>query len=273
MIRVSLAILSLIVCGTTVLAQQSPLDMLTAAETAFDEGLALLDDNETLARLKFEEAAAMYRAIQREHGLGGADLFTNAGNASLLAGDVGRAIIAYRQALTIEPTHRGALAGLAQARSRVSIAAPEDVKKGGWFVRMLKFVPRVWAVGAGLTLWAVGWGLVLARLGRLRYCAGGRVPTWSIAACLGTAGLVAGVVAADIVAARDADDAVVIATEVHGHNGPDSRVYPRTFEQSLSAGVEGRVRESRRGWVRFRLGDGRETWLPASAVEMIRNGV
>ncbi len=274
MIRSWLAVMAVMLLGAIARGQEAPLELLASAEAAFDEGLAMFDQNESLARVKFEESAAAYRAIWSEHGLGGADLLTNAGNASLLANDVGRAIIAYRRALALEPGHRGSTAGLAQARSRVAIAAATRAKGGGWTATLVRIMPREGTLAVGIAAWVIAWGLVLTRIGRVSR-GGWRAPTWSIAGCFVAAGACVAAGAADIANSHGAHDAVVIAAEVIGHDGPDARVYPPSFEQSLTAGVEGFVVETRRGWVKFRLGDGvggRETWVPVSAVEMIRDG-
>lgn len=63
--------------------------------------------------------------------------------------------------------------------------------------------------------------------------------------------------------------AVVIAPEVIGRNGPDAGAYEATFSAPIQAGVEATILETRSEWVRVRLADGRTTWLPTDAVEVV----
>jgi SH3-like domain-containing protein len=46
-------------------------------------------------------------------------------------------------------------------------------------------------------------------------------------------------------------------------------VFEPAFEGPIPAGTEARIVEDRDGWARLRLIDGRECWLPRSAVEAV----
>ena len=61
--------------------------------------------------------------------------------------------------------------------------------------------------------------------------------------------------------------AVVVEERVYVYSGPGEQ-YLELF--LLHAGAEIRRIDSTGGWIRFELSDGREGWLPATAVEFVR---
>jgi hypothetical protein len=66
----------------------------------------------------------------------------------------------------------------------------------------------------------------------------------------------------------DDDTAVVTVPEVAARSADSSGAPPR-FPQPLPSGTEVRIIETRDQWARVRLFDGRDAWLPASAVERV----
>ena len=64
------------------------------------------------------------------------------------------------------------------------------------------------------------------------------------------------------------DAAVVIVPEVIARSA-DSTGAPARLPQPLPSGTEVRVLETRDDWARVRLFDGRDAWLPRSAVELV----
>lgn len=245
-------------------AQVSAVDLLRVAESAFERGLQALSDRPTTAKGHFAESAAAYEAIAKIHGVRNADLFANAGNAHLLSDDTGRAVAAYRRALRLEPSHAGARAGLRQAQERIEVAI-EPMRVHRLQARLewwLGLAPRRIYLLLASMAWVSGWGVLVLTRGQMRL----GLPVWTGPASLSVAGLLAAPVIADAVMHAGRDDAVIIADRIVGRTGPDAAVYPPSFEQPLVAGLEGRIVERRRDWVRLRLHDGRETWAPASGI-------
>ena len=61
---------------------------------------------------------------------------------------------------------------------------------------------------------------------------------------------------------------VIIAAEVTARQG-DAENYPQSFKEPLHEGTEFGLLEKRGGWLRIELADMTETWIPASAAELI----
>ena len=66
-----------------------------------------------------------------------------------------------------------------------------------------------------------------------------------------------------------ADDAAVVIVPETIARSADSAGAPARLPQSLPSGTEIRVVELRDDWSRVRLFDGRDAWLPRSAVESV----
>src|SRR5262245_48200826 len=92
-------------------------ELLARAETAFQQGLATRATPRS-AREHFAQAAADYGTL-RQRGDRSAALLRNQGNAYLLAGELPRAILAYRRGLHLAPGDRRLRSNLAYARQQV----------------------------------------------------------------------------------------------------------------------------------------------------------
>jgi tetratricopeptide (TPR) repeat protein len=95
----------------------SETELLSRAERAFAEGLALRDKGER-GTAAFRASAQAYEAL-RDRGIVNADLYRNLGNSYLLAGDLPRAILAYREGLRVSPRDPRLRELLASAREQV----------------------------------------------------------------------------------------------------------------------------------------------------------
>jgi hypothetical protein len=270
--RLSVGILAGLALAARVLggsADQGPLSdpaVLQRAEAAFDRGAAAYEKDPDAARRSFTESAAAYGTLAYERGIRNARLLANLGNASLLSGDVGRAMLAYRRAERIDPADRTVRAGLALVRSRVETISRADGEDAfAWLERWRAVLPPRALLLTGVGAWVLGWAaLAINRM----IPVGGR-PRWAgIAAVLLGATCIA-VVAADQAVRLRSPEAVVIARSIEGRKGPGGAVYEPSFDKPLSAGVELRIVEERTGWARVRLLDGRETWVPLGAIERV----
>jgi len=210
-------------------------------------------------------AAAAYRQIALRTGVRNHALEINAGNASLLAGDLGHAVAAFRRAERIAPRAPSVQASLAAARARVGLRLEPDAR-ARVFDTLLSWRGKV---GRSMLIWiALGaylgaWAAAASR----HWCA--RPSAW-VGVTLGIIALAAGApLAADDFDRRASRDGVIIAPEVIGRSGPGEGLYEPSFKQPLRAGVECSVLEDRGPWSRVRLIDGRETWVPAGAVERL----
>ncbi len=190
-----------------------------------------------------------------------ADLYANLGNAALQAEHLGRAVLAYRRALLLDPDHARASQNLDHVRS----LAPD-------------WVPR--PEGAPLFDNFFGWHRTVSSAERAYAAAG----AFALAALLFAAGVVSRSVAARniallpglvwiaLLASMAADpastarnQAVVVGREVVAH-AADSIHTPARFARPLPVGTEVEVVETRETWLRIALANGREGWVRASAV-------
>jgi hypothetical protein len=96
--------------------------LLTRAEAAFRAGIAARSQSEE-ARRHFAEAADAYQSLY-ESGAHNADLCRDLGSASLLAGRLPQAVLAYRRGLRLAPDDRALQEGLEYARDQVNYPLP-----------------------------------------------------------------------------------------------------------------------------------------------------
>lgn len=240
---------------------------LAEASAAFDAGAAAARSDPAQARESLERAIAGYQRIIDEGRIVNGGLYYNIANAYMLQGDIGRAVLNYRRAQRFTPGDANIAANLAAARSRVATriaSSTEDrVKRTLLFWHYDLSAPARFVVFAGA--FGAMWLLALLRLigvvpRGVWWGIGPLALTWSAS------------IASLVVEQRErglAADAVVVAEQVVGRKGPDASAYEPSFTEPLSAGVEVRIVERRPRWILVRLPDGRETWMPESAIEVI----
>jgi tetratricopeptide (TPR) repeat protein len=227
-------------------------DLLADAGRAFAEGLAQRERGQRGAEA-FRRAAARFEEL-RERGVENAELLGNLGNAYLLAGDLPRAVLAYRQALRLSPGDRGLRDRLAFAREQVEsgdvsgVGRPPDepwpaidrraalalaalVYAAGWAALI-----RGWA--KGLRRWVLSGALVvLVAAGGAYYFRPQPEPTV-------------------VVVARDG----VVLRKGNGES------FPPWFDVPLNRGVEASLLYRRGDWLQVELGGGEVGWVHARDV-------
>jgi len=233
----------------------------------FDQGIEIMPDDPEAARALFSQAATGLDRARRLADVENHRLLLNIGNAHLLAGDIGPAVLNLRRAERLRPANDRVASALADARARVGASVVPDAR-----TRLLdaafswrSVVPRavlMWIVVGGYLLL---WTLAIARLAGfdrigVRAAVGvGTIAAVSLLVLLGDQAMMV-----------QSDDAVVVAPRgVIGLNGPSEGVYEPSFEDALPAGLEVRVLEIREGWARVKLIDSRETWVPLDAIEPV----
>ena len=237
----------------------SDAQVLATAEMAFQAGRVRPDDPAG-ARSSFLQAAEAYEELRRR-GADNAALYSSLGNACVLAGDLPRAILAYRRGLRIAPSDRRLQEGLAFARSQVvyppgsTLGRPPVDQRPPWLPR----VPSGWYLTSAL----VANGLGCIAFARWWMTRRRRLLSLSAAAFLAALLLFAGLVAEEW---RDADFAnrpvVVVADDgVLLRSGNGFR-YPPRCETPLNRGVEARLLYVRGDWLQVELAGGEVGWVP-----------
>lgn len=235
--------------------------VLKDAQAAFEEGLRQRGSPQE-ARKWFQRAANAYETARRA-GLNHADLFRSQGNACYLAGDLPRAVFAYRRGLRFEPADPELHAGLELARQRLRHLTPADFPnppaiRKPWFAFLGPLSIRFWiAYSAYIFFWGslLGW---LQKRGR-------GLLLWLFASWI-----IVTVLAADVGLCfwqeycLSRHPLIVLAQEEVLRTG-NGVSYPPRLTRSLPAGVEAELRFCRGAWLQIELADGTVGWIPAAA--------
>ncbi len=258
MIRIALGALLVLATPQAALARSSSQAL---AEEAIQAYTAALDARQQdLRRAGFRKAELLFSKLV-EQGVQNANLYTNLGNAALQAQDVGRAVLAYRRALRLDPDHPRARQNLAHARGGLPVWVPRP-DEGGLFDTFFfwhRTLSRSERALAAALLFAAGAVLLAAsiRFGQ---------PIFRNLALLLGAGWLA-LLASLLIEARAGEEleAVVTAEEVVAR-AADSALAPSPFGAPLPGGTELRVVERRSPWVRVRLANGSDAWVNETSI-------
>ena len=271
-------------------SSDAPATLLAEAGRHFAEGNRLVGERRSAeAAEQFRAALLRYEAAAAALGGGNGYLLYNIGNSYLRLGDLGRAILYYREAQQFIPADPNLQQSLRHARS-LRRDRIEPTAAGG-VVRLLFFwhftMPLRVRAALLLTAWNLLWLLALlpapatvsARARLLRE----RLRTWhtwqrvrrpvaGAAVAVGAVVAVAmgGSVAVELLDSQDTA-AVVVAPEVVARRG-DGAAYEASFDGALHAGTELVVVERRNDWYQVALADGRRAWLPEHAVAVVGEG-
>jgi len=247
-------------------AHAGPEDSVARGAERYSEALEAFSDDPVLARSLFAEAAAAFERAISEGAPANAELYRALGNAYTLAGEPGRAILAYRRALLHAPFDRRSLDALEMARASIAIETPTSPSRH--LLDVINIWPRyvpIWIMRWCFALaWAALWTVLLVV--RLRQRPLPLAAVTALAVIIAATGVALG---AKSIQDRNLHD-VVILTTTTGYNGPSSEVYEPTFEQPLVSGIEARLIERRNQWAQIELRDGSRTWVPASTFEPVR---
>lgn len=249
---------------------------LAQAAAAYDAGVAKLATDRAGAAAQFKEAAALYRLLV-ESGTGASGpMYLNLGNAYLLAGDRGRAVLAYRRGERLMPFDSDLTAALSAAREKIGADAPPPPAAPAWqgAVDAARALPERtrWLLFAGA--FGAAWLLALARLlGVLGDGWSARFARWAMMsfAILATIWL-ASVIGPEI-GERAHRRGVVVAANAATRTGPSDAVHGPGSPALLPGGsefvLEERIGDETEGWSRVRLGTGAAVWVRSREVEMV----
>jgi len=225
------------------------------------------DANNAYSAGNFDVAANGYQSL-----LGGdrvhEDLYYNLGNAQFRLGKLGPAIYNYERALQLAPGMSDASYNLEVARAAVAEKVRDRLagaeKASGWSRLVNTFTI------SELTVWVLGGNLLFfVLLIALRFLDSGfrRSVLMVVTGFVGVALLVfAGLFAGSIYERERMTTAIVLPDQVAMREGQGEGTAERGL---LHAGLRVRVLETRGDWVRIRLNNGVEGWLPSSQVGVL----
>jgi len=235
---------------------------LDRVDTAIEQHAA--DDPERVL-----EAAALLASALRDEGISTSESELALGNAHLLGGDLGRAILHYRRGLELDPRSARLRANLEHARSFVEPAPRTPAARP-----IAERVALSWrgVVDRRVLWWAGAVSLGVLSITLTLRASGGSSPRriGATRAALAALVLSAAPLAAEswIVATRS--DAVVIEPGVMAYSGPGREAYDKVYEQPLGVGTEGRVLGARHGWIELALANDERAWIPEHAAARIK---
>ncbi len=219
------------------------------------------------------ELAARLDAFARSHRLFAqasaagdvsAALYANQGTAALQAESLGHAVYAFRKALALEPSLTRAAQNLEHARNSLPAWVPrpstDSLSDTFFFWQQTLSTSQLLGLAAVCFL-AAAVCLAVGLIRTSRFARG----TGILFACVWLVLLSSGL---GKLASSGQTQAVVILDDTIAR-AADSINSPARFAQGLPAGTEVSVVETRGGWVRIRLANGREAWVRAPAVQSL----
>jgi tetratricopeptide (TPR) repeat protein len=194
------------------------------------------------------------------------DLYYNLGCAYYRAGKLGPAIYSFERTLALEPSAEDAQFNLRTARSMAAQKVKDDLQGASdepWWVRLVNlFTLKTWMV-----LFLLSWWLVCGIFVLLRYIRPGpsRAALVASNSFMGLIALTCGaMLGLSIYLSEVIVTAVVLPDKMAVHEGPGQETKV-TFK--VHAGLKVRIQEQQAsGWVRIRLANGLEGWVPAQEI-------
>jgi tetratricopeptide (TPR) repeat protein len=255
--RPILLILAILLSDALAQAQEATSDeeLARLAEEAFQQGCRLRGSADQ-ARPHFQKAGQCLAAL-RDRGVNNPLLYHNLGNAYLLAGDLPRAILAYRQGLHLHPGDQELQAALEAAREQVGYTEGSTLGRPPPRTRppFLPDLPTAWLFWTGILLYALAWLFLASWLIRKRWPG----------LLIGLALLLGALTLAILVVLRGSPEEtlVVIAEDGVLLRRGDSLTFPPRYETPLNRGVEARLLFRHPGWLQIQLPSGEVGWIPA----------
>ena len=246
--------------------QRDLYELAEQANASFRQATGRLAADPAASFEMFDRSIMCFNRIIADGGISNGYLHYNIGNAYLLKGDLGRAILHYRRAERLGGPADDIDRNLAFARAKRLDAIPKKAEKRimetlffwhydlgvfGRFLFAMVFLAIAF-VSAGAAGWLrpkkpLVWLSVISFIGAICF------------------GLSTGI-SAHSSAGRS--EGVIVAAEVTARQG-DGLAYAVSFKEPLHAGSEFEILTRRGGWLSVRLANGEKTWIPKDAAEEI----
>lgn len=227
---------------------------------AFADATADFDAaNKLQAEGKYAEAAAAYGKLIQTGNVGPA-LFFNFGNAEFKAGQLGRAIAAYRRAEALTPRDPDVRANLQFARNQFS--ENNSARPGVWQRSLRTFTVNEWSLLAAAAVWAC---LILLALGQWR--GEWQAKLKSYAGIIGLAAVVSCGVAWAAWFDFHGSESAVVTGELTVRSGP---LEEATGKFTARNGLELAVLDKHDDWLQVSDGQGRIGWVKRDALEVLK---
>jgi tetratricopeptide (TPR) repeat protein len=261
--RIAVIIAIVALAGTA--AAQVPAEQGKAPTIVTREAATFGGANRSYVEGRFDEAIKRYEALVSA-GVVHEDLYYNLGNAYFRAGRIGPAIYNFERALRIDPGMEDARFNMEVAREAVAERVVDRLKGAeseAWWVRMATFFSVSQLTIGLLALDALFFALLIA----VRFIHTGFLRTalmasasFVLVALLGTFVLLN----RHVHVLEEVYQGIVIADQVVMREDADNRSAEKGTP--LHPGVRVSLRGRDAGWLRIRLANGMEGWVPESAI-------
>ncbi|MBI5115929.1 tetratricopeptide repeat protein [Candidatus Poribacteria bacterium] len=217
--------------------------------------------NEEYKAGNYENAARLYENLLSGSRLKKADVCYNLGNSYFKLNKYGKAIVAYRRALSLAPREQDILANLSYVRNatRDKIDEPRSTE----LLREVLFFHYGINGPEAETIFLIAY--IASALFGMLYLLRKR-KTFRVLAYVSLVATLAFAVSAGAHASGSAHskEAVVVVDTADAHTGPDDH-YSVSF--TLHDGAELEIRKRENGWAQVELPDGRRGWMKESEIE------
>jgi hypothetical protein len=232
-----------------------------------DRGTELLETQDPRSTAILAQSSAMIETVIHDHSFETPGVYLALANSYILRGETGHAILAYRRGEQLDPTDIKLQESLTHARSLVPTQVDSTATSRAWHWLLIwrGYVSRTTLLSISVGLFTLGWIMCTGRILQLVPRSVALFGVWMIASSV----LIAGMLASEWYKYSGSTDAVIVQSDVVARTGPDDQLYDPIYEESLAAGVEGRILEQREAWSRVVLGDGSECWIPTGSYILI----
>jgi len=218
------------------------------------------------AKRLYEKAILAFERIIDEYHVENAGLYYNIANASLLKGDIGKAILNYRRAKKLDSSDSNIQKNLDFARSkRIDKVATKTEKR---VLQTLFFWHYDFSLKTKFLLTCIFFGIVCLCVSAAVWF--GRNASWTAPAII--CGILAVAFLASLVVESRAQSGkmcgVITANEVIARQG-DGQNYSPSFQEPLHQGTEFDLLEKRPGWLHIKLFDDSDGWIPDGSAGLI----
>jgi tetratricopeptide (TPR) repeat protein len=249
--RIGLVLLALLF-AQQVMGQGDALTLFAQANTTYESG-------------DYARAIALYHAVEAVS-IEDSRVYYNLGHAYYQVGDTGQALLYYLRAQVLNPRDGDLSANIALVRTeRVDIEGDETGILDGLAALttgVLHLLELVTLIGLAWALWC---GLLAVHIVQPRWREMLRGPLLVIGVLTLLGGLL---LVSRVYVAENRPAAVVVAPRAQVMSGPGADYLPL---YPLYAAAEIRLVDSRDGWIRFSLPDGRQGWLPGEVVVRVES--
>ena len=247
---------------------ESPETQIAQAIDQLQIGINQLEKDDSDGHRIIALASAQIESIIESEHIENPDLYHALGNAYMLNDQIGYAVLSYRHGWQLNPKHTALTDSLTHARSLVGIQFVPDSNSKAWDYALLwrPYFARTTLWYSFIVIFTFGW---IACIVSLKHKSKSRLVLIGTILILASF-LPLGMLTSEWYYSSILQEAVIVQDNVIPLSGPNDQIYDPVFEQSLDAGVECRVIESRDSWIYIELLDGSECWVPERSIEFVR---